>query len=129
MAQESSWASPAADRPAYDLTDTMSIEAGLGMFIEISLDWLVIINTSVELLEGQVSDSPIVEKDYVLKGFAAINYLFKKTRFNLESAVGWGRVCVFGGAGRGSLLRILRLRHWYLPVRHTMTRIKSPGAI
>lgn len=39
-------------------------------------DWLVMVNASVELLEGQVTDSPIVQKDYVVKGFAAINYVF-----------------------------------------------------
>lgn len=64
------------DRPAYFLDDTLSVEAGLGMFIEITRDWLVIVNASVELLEDQVTESPIVEKNYVLKGFAAINYVF-----------------------------------------------------
>ncbi len=64
------------DRPAYELNDILSIEAGLGMFIEITRDWLVIVNASVELLDNEVTDSPIVEKDYVVKGFAAINYVF-----------------------------------------------------
>ena len=63
-------------RPAYDLDDTISIEGGLGMFTEVSRDWMVIANASVELLEEQVTGSPIVEKDYVAKGFVAINYVF-----------------------------------------------------
>ena len=64
------------DRPAYDLDDTISIEGGLGMFIEITRDLLVIANASLELLEEQVTDSPIVDNDYVVKGFVAINYVF-----------------------------------------------------
>ncbi len=64
------------ERPAYDLNDTFSIEGGFGLFIEVTRDWLVIANTGVELLDEQVTDSPIVEKDYVVKGFLAINYLF-----------------------------------------------------
>jgi hypothetical protein len=48
----------------------------------------------------------------------------------LESAVGRVEGYVHGGVEQGSLLRILRPRHWYFPVRHTpKTRIKSPGAI
>jgi outer membrane protein len=64
------------DRPAYALDDVISVETGLGMSIEITRDWLVIVNAGVELLDKQVTDSPIVEKDYVVKGFAAINYIF-----------------------------------------------------
>jgi outer membrane protein len=46
------------------------------MFVEITRDWLVIANASVEILDARVTDSPIVEKDYVVKGFTAINYVF-----------------------------------------------------
>ena len=46
------------------------------MFVEITPNWLVIVNASVELFEDDVTNSPIVEKDYVVKGFAAINYVF-----------------------------------------------------
>jgi outer membrane protein len=46
------------------------------MFIEITRDWLVIANASVEVLEEQVTDSPIVNNDYVVKGFVATNYVF-----------------------------------------------------
>jgi MipA family protein len=64
------------DRPAYYPDDTTSVEGGLRVFIEITTSWLMIANASVELLDDKVTDSPIVEKHYVVKGFAAINYLF-----------------------------------------------------
>jgi outer membrane protein len=63
-------------RPAYELGSTLSIEPGLGMFIEITRDWLVLVNISYERLDDQVTDSPIVDKDYVFKGLAVINYVF-----------------------------------------------------
>jgi outer membrane protein len=65
-----------ADRPAYKLDDTFSVEAGVGTFIELSRDWRVVFNVSVEFLEEEVTDSPIVSDDHVIKGFAALNYEF-----------------------------------------------------
>lgn len=64
------------DRPAYTLDDTYSVEAGLGLFIEITRDWLVIMNVAAESLSDEVTASPIVSENYVIKGFAAINYVF-----------------------------------------------------
>lgn len=64
------------DRPAYDLDDTYSVEAGVSMFIEITRDWLIIMNVAVESLSDEVTGSPIVSEDQVFKGFAAINYVF-----------------------------------------------------
>ncbi len=63
-------------RPAYDLDDTFTTEGGLGLFIEITRDWLVVINASMEILGDSITDSPIVSEDNVFKGFAAINYVF-----------------------------------------------------
>ena len=65
-----------AERPAYYLDDVYSVEAGLGVFIEITRDWLVIINVATESLSDDVTASPIVSEDYVIKGFAAVNYVF-----------------------------------------------------
>jgi outer membrane protein len=65
-----------ADRPAYYLDNTISFEGGLRMLVEITRDWLVIANASVEILDSRITDSPIVEKDYVVKGFTAINHVF-----------------------------------------------------
>ena len=63
-------------RPAYELNDTFSVEPGVGTFIELSRDWRVVLNMSVEFLEKEITDSPIVSDDYVFKGFAALNYVF-----------------------------------------------------
>lgn len=63
-------------RPAYDPGDTFSTEVGVGMFIEITRDWLILLNLAAEFLESEVRDSPIVEDRYVIKGFAAVNYVF-----------------------------------------------------
>jgi outer membrane protein len=64
------------DRPAYYLDDVYSVEAGLSMFIEITRDWLIFMNVAVESLSDEVTGSPIVSEDHVIKGFAAINYVF-----------------------------------------------------
>lgn len=64
------------DRPEYELDSIINVEGGAGLFIEITRDWLVILNTSVELLDKDVIDSPIVSEDYIIKGLAVINYVF-----------------------------------------------------
>ena len=64
------------DRPAYTPGDTYSVEAGVSMFIEITRDWLFFMNVAAESLSDEVTASPIVSEDYVIKGFAAINYVF-----------------------------------------------------
>jgi len=63
-------------RPAYELDSTISIEAGIGLFIEITREWLLLVNMNIEKLSDEVADSPIVGHDSVVKGFAAINYAF-----------------------------------------------------
>ena len=60
-------------RPAYKLDDIISVEGGMGCFIELPKDWAFIVNMNVEFLNSDVTDSPIVSEDYVLKGFAALN--------------------------------------------------------
>ena len=64
------------ERPAYVLSDTVSVEGGLGMSVEVTLDWLVAVSANVEWLGDEVTSSPIVSEDYVVKGFASINYIF-----------------------------------------------------
>ena len=63
-------------RLAYDLDSTISTEAGIGLFIEITREWLFLVNVNVEKLSEEIADSPIVDQDSVIKGFAAINYVF-----------------------------------------------------
>ncbi len=65
-----------ANRPAYNPGDALSAEGSLSLFIEITPDWLVVSSTGVEWLDSNATDSPIVELDYVFKGYAAINYVF-----------------------------------------------------
>ena len=64
------------ERPAYTLEDTFSAEGGLGLSVEVTNEWLIMLNVNIELLGDQVTDSPIVSEDYVIKGFGAINYIF-----------------------------------------------------
>jgi outer membrane protein len=65
-----------ADRPAYTLGSTTSVELGLRTFIELSEEWNIIINVSGEQLDGDVTASPIVDDDVVIKGLAMISYIF-----------------------------------------------------
>jgi outer membrane protein len=66
----------APDRPAYSLDSAISLESGIGIFIEITQDWLLILNTSLEYLDRDVTESPIVSEDQIIKGLAFINYVF-----------------------------------------------------
>ena len=68
--------SATAARPAYQPDSTISIEAGIGLFIEITRAWILLVNVSMEKFSDEVTDSPIVDQNAVVKGFAAINYTF-----------------------------------------------------
>ena len=63
-------------RPEYKLDSTSSVEAGFGVFIEITNNWLFIANINHEELSSEVTDSPLVDEDSVTKGFFALNYTF-----------------------------------------------------
>jgi outer membrane protein len=63
-------------RPAYEPGALISLEGGVGLFIEVTTDWLIAANAGVEWLDDDASRSPIVEEQYVIKGFAALNYVF-----------------------------------------------------
>jgi len=63
-------------RAAYDPGAVFSVEGGIGLFIEITRDWLFVTSAAMEWLGAEASDSPIVEQDWVFKGFSAINYVF-----------------------------------------------------
>lgn len=64
------------ERPAYSMGSTTSLELGLGMSIELSEEWRIMINIAGEKLDSDVTSSPIVEDDVVFKGFAMISYIF-----------------------------------------------------
>jgi outer membrane protein len=63
-------------RPAYNTGSSISYEAGIGSFIELTEDWRIVLNISAEFLPDEIVDSPIVADDQILKGFAAITYVF-----------------------------------------------------
>jgi len=63
-------------RPAYDVGSSTNFEIGLGSLWEITEHWRLVLNLGVENLDDRITDSPIVEEDHVLQGFAAITYTF-----------------------------------------------------
>jgi len=64
------------NRPAYRLGSTTSLEAGLGVFVELSEEWRIIVNVAGERLDDDVSASPIIDDDIVIKGLAIVSYIF-----------------------------------------------------
>jgi outer membrane protein len=64
------------DRPPYSPGSTVSAEVGITSFIEITEDWRILFDLSLERLDDAVVDSPIVDDETVVKGFAAITYVF-----------------------------------------------------
>ena len=63
-------------RPAYDIGSSISYEAGFTSFIELTEDWRVVLSLAAEFLPDEIVASPIVADDRVIKGFAAITYVF-----------------------------------------------------
>ena len=63
-------------RPAYEPGSTSSFEAGVGIFIELSEDWRIIVSVAAEVLDDDVTASPIVDDDTVIKGLAIVTYVF-----------------------------------------------------
>ena len=63
-------------RPEYRTGSSISYEAGFGSFIELTEDWRIVLSLSAEFLPDEIVASPIVDDDTVIKGFAAIAYVF-----------------------------------------------------
>lgn len=63
-------------RAAYAVDDALSVEGGLGTFIEITRNWMAIVSVALEVFGNEVTNSPIVDDDYVFKGFVATTYVF-----------------------------------------------------
>ncbi len=63
-------------RPAYSTGSSISYEAGFGSFIELTESWRIVLSLSAEFLADEIEASPIVAEDRVIKGFAAITYVF-----------------------------------------------------
>lgn len=66
----------AANRPAYQPGASTSLESGIGLFFELTPDWLLVASAGIEWFDQNVYESPLVDEHYVLKGFGAINYVF-----------------------------------------------------
>lgn len=64
------------ERPAWDVGSAVSLEVGFGSFIELTEDWRIVLNLSLEQFDDNVGDSPIVDTDRVVRGFAALTYVF-----------------------------------------------------
>lgn len=63
-------------RPAYSTGNSVSYEAGFGSFIELTEDWRIVLSLSAEFLPDEIVNSPIIADSRVIKGFAAITYVF-----------------------------------------------------
>ena len=63
-------------RPAYSTGSTVSYQLGFTSFVELTEEWRIILSVANEFLPDKVVNSPIVENDRVVKGFAAITYVF-----------------------------------------------------
>ena len=63
-------------RPEYNTGSSISYEAGIASFIELTEDWRIILSVSAEFLPDEITNSPIVADDHIIKGFAAITYVF-----------------------------------------------------
>ena len=64
-----------ASRAAYDVGDALSVEVGVGSFVELTREWRIVFDVGVEFLPSNVTNSPIVSEDTVVKGFFALTYV------------------------------------------------------
>ncbi len=64
------------ERPAYRPDDAWNPEAGLGLFAEITPEITGAVFGSIEWLDSEIRNSPIVADSYVLQGTAFVVYMF-----------------------------------------------------
>lgn len=64
------------DRPAYTPGAVMSLNYGLGLFVELKGAWRFILRGNETHFSSDISESPIVGRSQMFSGFAAINRLF-----------------------------------------------------
>lgn len=63
-------------RPAYAPGAAMTVNYGLGLFIELRGAWRIIVRGNMANLPSDLTHSPIVDQSQVFSGFAAFNRLF-----------------------------------------------------
>lgn len=68
-------AEAAPGRPAYEVGDAVTLEVGVGSFIELSREWRIVFDIGVEFLPSEITNSPIVSESTVVKGFFALTYV------------------------------------------------------
>lgn len=61
-------------RAAYRPGDSVGLEVGATTFVEISRSWRLLLSIGVESLGREVTDSPLVAEDFLVKAFGAISY-------------------------------------------------------
>mgnify|MGYP000073686036 FL=1 len=65
-----------AERPAYQPSSAVNPEAGVTFFYEITQGWQMVGNIGVEQLGNELTDSPIVDEERLMKGFVSLTYTF-----------------------------------------------------
>lgn len=65
-----------AARPAYLPGSSSTLGAGISTLFEITEDWRLLFNLSAERLGSELRDSPLVDEEYVIKGFLGATYTF-----------------------------------------------------
>lgn len=63
-------------RPAYEPGSVVTVNYGLGLFIELRGAWRIILRGNMAHLPSALTQSPIVDQSQVFSGFAAVNRLF-----------------------------------------------------
>lgn len=63
-------------RPAYEVGSTVSYEIGVGGFAELTESWRLAASVAAEFLDSEVSRSPIVADDSLIKGFLGVVFVF-----------------------------------------------------
>jgi len=65
-----------AQRGAYFPGEAINISPELALFVPLSRKWLVFCGARVDFLDDEITDSPIVDKDYTVKGIVGLEYMF-----------------------------------------------------
>lgn len=65
-----------AERPAYQPKAALNPELGMTFFYEITPGWQLVGNVGVEQLDSELTDSPIVDEERLVKGFVSLTYTF-----------------------------------------------------
>lgn len=65
-----------AERPAYQPKAALNPELGMTLFYEITPGWQLVGNVGMEQLDSELTNSPIVDEERLVKGFVSLTYTF-----------------------------------------------------